>query len=71
MIWGFNDLSYKERMKCGLTTLERRRNTGDLIEAYKISLEISTTLGGLFELAPNKATREHRNKLIKKPKGAL
>ena len=37
MIWGYKDLSYEERLKrCGLTTLEKRRNRGDLIEAYKI-----------------------------------
>ena len=37
MIWGYKDLSYEERLKrWGLTTLEKRRNRGDLIEAYKI-----------------------------------
>src|SRR6218665_2906319 len=37
MIQGFKCLSYEERLiRCGLTTLEKRRSRGDLIEAYKI-----------------------------------
>src|SRR6218665_3092253 len=37
MIQGFKYLSYEERLiRCGLTTLEKRRSRGDLIEAYKI-----------------------------------
>src|SRR6218665_2522488 len=37
MIQGYKYLSYKERLiRCGLTTLEKRRSRGDLIEAYKI-----------------------------------
>src|SRR6218665_2667058 len=37
MIQGYKDLSYEERLiRCGLTTLEKRRSRGDLIEAYKI-----------------------------------
>src|SRR6218665_2586076 len=37
MIQGYKYLSYEERLiRCGLTTLEKRRTRGDLIEAYKI-----------------------------------
>src|SRR6218665_473756 len=37
MIQGFKYLSYEERViRCGLTTLEKRRSRGDFIEAYKI-----------------------------------
>jgi len=34
---GYKDLSFEESLKgCGLTTLEKRRSRGDLIEAYMI-----------------------------------
>ena|SRR6218665_470892 len=37
MIQGYKYLSYEERLiRCWLTTLEKRRSRGDLIEAYKI-----------------------------------
>ena len=37
MIKGCQKLSYEERLKhCGLTTLEKRRVRGDLIETYKL-----------------------------------
>ena len=37
IIQGYTDLNYEERLKrCGLTTLEKRRSRGDLIETYKI-----------------------------------
>jgi ribonucleases P/MRP protein subunit RPP40 len=73
MIWGYKDLSYEERLKrSGLTTLEKRRNRGDLIEAYKIITEKEALQWErFFELAPNKATRGHMYKLFKKPKGTL
>jgi hypothetical protein len=73
MIWGYKDLGYEERLKrCGLTTLERRRSRGDLIEAYKIITgKEAVQKEKFFELAPNKATRGHRYKLFKKPKGTL
>jgi len=39
MSWRVKDLSYEEKLKkCGLTTLQRR-SRGDLLEAYKTSLE--------------------------------
>jgi hypothetical protein len=73
MIWGYKDLSYEERLeRCGLTTLERRRSRGDLIEAYKIITgKEALCWEKFFELAPNKATRGHRYKLFKKPTGTL
>src|SRR6218665_1725753 len=37
MIQGYKYLSYEERLiRCGLTTLVKRRSRGDLIEAYTI-----------------------------------
>ena len=73
MIWGYKDLRYEERLKrCGLTTLERRRSRGDLVEAYKIIIgKEEVQKEKLFELAPNKATRGHRYRLLQKPKGTL
>jgi len=73
MILGYKNLSYEERLdRCGLTTLERRRSRGDLIEAYKIITgKEALQWERFFEFAPNKATRGHRYKLFKKPKGTL
>src|SRR6218665_2524801 len=66
-------LSYEEKLiMCGLTTLEKRRSRGDLIEAYKIITgKKSIQSGRFFELAPSKVTRGHRYKLFKKRKGTL
>jgi len=37
LVQGFKKLSYKQRLeKLGLTTLEKRRERGDLIETYKL-----------------------------------
>ena len=36
LISGFKELSYEQRRSTGLTTLEARRQRGDLIECYKI-----------------------------------
>src|SRR6218665_3726517 len=60
--------SYEERLiRCGLTTLEKRRSRGDLIEAYKIITgKESIQSERFFELAPSKVTRGHRYKLFKK-----
>src|SRR6218665_3258811 len=75
MIQGYKYLSYKERLiRCGLTTLEKRRSRGYLIEAYKIirpTGKESIQWERLFELAPSKVTRGHRYKLFKKRKGTL
>ena len=75
MIQGYKYLSYEERLiRCGLTTLERRRTRGDLIEVYKIIIgkeSIGLQWERFFELAPSKVTRGHRYKLFKKRKGTL
>src|SRR6218665_678166 len=73
MIQGYKYLSYEERLiRCGLTTLEKRRTRGDLIEAYKIITgKESMQSESFFELAPSKVTRGHRYKLFKKRKGTL
>ena len=48
MVQGYKDLSYEDRLKrCGLTTLEKRKNREDLIEAFEIiTVEESIQLGG-------------------------
>ena len=73
MIQGYKYLSYDERLiRCGLTTLEKRRSRGDLIKAYKIITEKeSIQWERFFELAPSNVTRGHRYKLFKKMKGTL
>ena len=60
MIWGYTDLSYKERKKnYVLTRFERGRSRGDLIESYKIMTGKEPLQWERFcELAPNKATRD-------------
>src|SRR6218665_2572831 len=56
MIQGYKDLSYEERLiRCGLTTLEKRRSRGDLIETYKIITGKETIQWErFFELAPSR-----------------
>src|SRR6218665_3301523 len=73
MIQGYKYLSYEERLiRCGLTTLGKRRTRGDLIEAYKIITGKEVIQWErFFELAPCKVTRGHRYKLFKKRKGTL
>src|SRR6218665_3559368 len=75
MIQGYKDLSYEERLiRCGLTTLEKRRSRGDLIEAYMYKIitgKESIQWERFFELAPSKGTRGHRYKLFKKRKGTI
>src|SRR6218665_1639799 len=59
-------------IRCGLTTLEKRRSRGDLIEACKIITgKELIQWERFFELAPSKVTRGHRYKLFKKRKGTL
>src|SRR6218665_2443544 len=74
MIQDYKDLSYEERLiRCGLTTLEKRRSRGDLIEAYKIITgKESIQWERFFELAPSmQGNSGHRYKLFKKRKETL
>src|SRR6218665_141154 len=73
MIQGYKYLGYEEMLiRCGLTTLEKRRSRGDLIEAYKIITGKESIQSEIFfGLAPSKVTRGHRYKLFKKRKGTL
>src|SRR6218665_1632722 len=68
MIQGYKDLSYEERLiRCGLTTLEKKRSRGDLIEAYKITTGMeSIQREGFFELAPSKGTRDTDTNYLRK-----
>jgi len=62
MIQGYKVLSYEERLKWfGLTTLEKRRSRGDLIEAYKtINGKEAIHVERFLELTPCKVTWGHR-----------
>jgi len=60
----------KERLiRCGLTTLNKRRSRGDLIEAYKIITgKESIQWERFFELAPSKGTRGTYTNYLRKGK---
>lgn len=68
MIRGLGRLPYEERLrKCGLTTLEKRRRRGDLIETYKILTGKSAMKPDrFFQPAQYRGTRGHSLKLYKK-----
>src|SRR6218665_2808252 len=70
MIQGCKYLSYEERLiRCGLTTLEKRRTRGDLIEAYNIITgKESMQSERFFELAPSKVTRGTGKHYLRKGK---
>ena len=71
MVKGCHRLSYEERLKyCGLTTLEKRRVRGDLIETYKIlTNKVEVPYDNFFALAEYPGTRGHGKKLFKKRAG--
>jgi len=73
MIQGYTYLGYEERLiRCGLTTLKKRRSRGDFIEAYEIITgNESIQWERFFELAPSNGTLVHRYKLFKKKKRTL
>jgi len=60
-------LSYEDRLKVtGLTTLEQRRDRGDMIEVFKAMNGFSKLhKNKLFTLNSHSKTRGHRHKLIK------
>jgi len=58
--------------RCALTTLEKRRSRGDLIEAYKIITgKEAIQWERFFELGLSKVTWRHMYKLLKKRKRTL
>ena len=69
MIYGFNKLTYEERLKrLKLFTLEERRVRGDLMEAYNIVTgKEKIDSRRLFQLADTGNLRENSLKLFKKP----
>jgi len=73
MIRGIGRLTYEERLKeCGLTTLEKRRCRGDLIETYKlITNKESTPSSTFFKMASRDGLRGHDYKIFKKSDGAI
>ena len=73
MIQGLGKLHYTDRLReCGLTTLERRRCRGDLIQTYKlITRKEITPYTRFFQLENRKGLRGHRYKLSKKAEGPI
>ena len=71
MVNGCHNLSYERRLQyCGLTTLERRRERGDLIETYKIMTgKVDVPYDRYFTLAHYSSTRGHKCKLFKQRVG--
>ena len=71
MIKGCQKLSYEDRLKrCGLTTLEKRRERGDLIETYKwMTGKVEMPHERFFKMAEHTGTRGHTMKLFKKRVG--
>ena|SRR5687768_1642242 len=67
MIHECRALSYEKRLKfTGLTTLEERRNRGDLIEAFKILKGLNKVdYKRFFKLNSNSRTRGNKLKLTK------
>ncbi len=67
MISECSKLSYEDRLKItGLTTLEDRRNRGDLIEVFKILRGFSKVdYRHFFQLVDNSKTRGNKYKLVK------
>jgi hypothetical protein len=67
MTRGFKGLSYEERLsECGITTLEKRRIRGDLIETFKIikGTEV-VSCDRFFTRDMSRRTRGHEYKLYK------
>ena len=71
MIKGYQRLPYEERLtRCGLTTLEKRRERGDLIETYKIlTNKVEVPREMFFTAKQYDGTRGHNMKLFKKRVG--
>src|SRR6218665_2443802 len=71
MIRGLGELTYEERlMRCGLTNLEKRRTSGDLIEAYKIMTgKEAISAHKIFKVSKENRNRGHGYKLYKKQTG--
>src|SRR6218665_3714774 len=73
MIRGYRTLTYEERLeRCGLTTLDKRRSRGDLIETYKLMTNKKTIpFSRFFLLANRSGLRGHRSKIFRKSEGAI
>ena len=71
MIRGFGKMTYEERLvNCGLTTLEKRRCRGDLIETYKLMTnKEEIPCARFFQLADRSGLRGHRFKIFRKSEG--
>jgi hypothetical protein len=71
MVKGCQRLSYEERLEyCGLTTLEKRRVRGDLIETFKLMTnKVEMPYDRFFATAQYPGTRGHKYKLFKRRVG--
>src|SRR6218665_1816295 len=72
-IRGYRTLKYEERLeRCGLTTLNKRKRRGDLIETYKLTTNKETIpFSRFFLLANRSGLRGHRYKIFRKSEGAI
>src|SRR6218665_3850591 len=73
MIRYYRTLMYKKRLeRCGLTTLDKRRHRGDLIEIYKLMTnKEEIPFSRCFQRANSSGLLGHRYKIFRKSEGAI
>ena len=66
-------MTFEERLeRCGLTTLDKRRCRGDLIETYKLMTnKEAISFSRFFLLANRSGLRGHMYKIFRKSEGTI